>query len=342
MEKDANNTPSIVRFFRLFTEQFWYLQRANLLYILFFVPLAAISFFAFALMNVSEGMLFGDFILSVAEFNEVTHFGLVVSLFISTIPLIFISLANAGITLINRNIVREKPFFIVSDFFRAIKENWKQSLAAGFLVQLFLVVLAYSIPTYADMSQDKGGLFYVPLALLAILAAVIIFSSYFAYMMIVSFNLKFSAIVKNSAAIAIGALPSSILMFVVDAVFFISCFVWFFLLQSISIGGAFILLSIYLFIGLPFSNFTKSFLMWPVIEKITKASEAAQAAQTAQETQPAAIPEVAEPQADEPVSPTADEAEEEEEDDYNSSIEDGDELVFYQGRMVKRSEIEFL
>ena len=62
-----------------------------------------------------------------------------------SLPVVTGGLAQAGLTFVTRNYVREKHVFLPSDFLDTIKKNWKQALAVGILELLFGVILVYDI-----------------------------------------------------------------------------------------------------------------------------------------------------------------------------------------------------
>ena len=62
-----------------------------------------------------------------------------------SLPVVTTGFANAGLTYITRNFVREKHAFIYSDFMDTIKKNWKQALPLGLLNLVFGAIIAFDV-----------------------------------------------------------------------------------------------------------------------------------------------------------------------------------------------------
>ena len=77
--------------------------------------------------------------------------------FVISALLIPSGLSRAGITHIARNLAREQHSFGISDFFDAIKANWKQSLIVGIINLLINLLLCFGLIFY----YNSEGLFAV-------------------------------------------------------------------------------------------------------------------------------------------------------------------------------------
>lgn len=126
--------------------------------------------------------------------------------------LVFITfgLVNVGNTYILRNIVRGEPVFVMSDFFYAIKKNWKQGLVFGIIDLLLIAILAYDI-VYYRTNIAVSGLFmtmYVAGYCMAILYSLV---RMYAYPMIVTFDMKLTKILKNSVYFSILGIKRNIM-----------------------------------------------------------------------------------------------------------------------------------
>ncbi|MBQ4066521.1 MAG: YesL family protein [Clostridia bacterium] len=106
-------------------------------------------------------------------------------------------LVNVGTTYINRNLLRGEPVFIMSDFWYAIKRNWKQALGFGIMDLLMIVILVYDI-MYYRARLAVGGLFMTMYVVGYGMAIIYSFLRVYAYLMIVTFDMKLSKILKNS------------------------------------------------------------------------------------------------------------------------------------------------
>lgn len=106
-------------------------------------------------------------------------------------------LVNVGTTYILRNVVRGEPVFVMSDFWYAIKKNWKQGLLYGILDVLLIAILAYDILYYRS-NLAAGGIFMAMYVVGYGMAIIYSFVRTYAYLMIVTFDMKLLKILKNS------------------------------------------------------------------------------------------------------------------------------------------------
>lgn len=111
--------------------------------------------------------------------------------------LITFGLVNVGTTYLLRNVVRGEPVYVMSDFFYAIKKNWKQGLIYGIIDVLLIVVLVCDILFYRA-NLAAGGMFMFMYVIGYGLAIIYSFVRTYAYLMIVTFDMKLTKILKNS------------------------------------------------------------------------------------------------------------------------------------------------
>jgi uncharacterized membrane protein YesL len=106
-----------------------------------------------------------------------------------------------GAAYVTRNIVKGDPVFVYSDFFYAIKRNWKQALPFGMLDLLLSVVIFFNLWTTL---QNGGGLFNGVLFWANLVFGIIYFfmRNYF-YIQMVTFDLKSFKIIKNALIFAL-------------------------------------------------------------------------------------------------------------------------------------------
>ena len=127
---------------------------------------------------------------------------------------------KAGTTYILRNMVREEPVFLWSDFKYAIKRNWKQALPMGILDLVIMVLLVYDIIWFN--ANSGGGMMTLMLVFLWALLIMYIFMRPYIYLMMITFDLKMSKIFKNALFFAalgfkrnLMALLGMVLVFVI-------------------------------------------------------------------------------------------------------------------------------
>lgn len=223
-EVKAMEDPSLVNFFKLLKRKFGRLVAVNALYLLgcfpfiFFVVLMSgyimdeFSANAYTVFPTLYGVsLFEPDSPAVASllgiFGRVTtgyaHNTASIVLVCLTFLIVFtFGFANTGTTYILRNMVREEPVFLWSDFTYSIKKNWKQALPMGIIDSLLIALLISAISFY-NVNINSGGLM-VPFLIISWAALIMyFFMRLYIYLMIVTFDLKLSKIFKNAAFFAI-------------------------------------------------------------------------------------------------------------------------------------------
>lgn len=112
-------------------------------------------------------------------------------------------LAKAGITHVARSIGREKHSFLFSDFFGAIKKNWKQSLALGAINVVLMAILVVDIwyfwgyITRPDL-EDFALMQIIGLGISVVLLIVATIIKYYIWTMVITFSLSIKQMIKNS------------------------------------------------------------------------------------------------------------------------------------------------
>ena len=215
---DALKEPTTKNGFRLAFRKLGKLMSANILFILgnfpvFFIILAMsgiLSESSYAPLNQQWGALKGMMLFE--QGAELTGYlsllgGKVAVNVINTPTIVFFLLGilvvftmgftKVGTSYIYRNIVLGEPIFPFSDFFYIIKRNWKQALAFGIIDSLFIAIFVYNI---YFLFANLGASAMNPLMLLLTIAMAIVFlvARQYAYLMIFTFDLKLTKIIKNS------------------------------------------------------------------------------------------------------------------------------------------------
>ncbi len=167
----------------------------NLLYILFWLPAAA-----WTLLN---------YFTLASGTSDTT--GLLSTYLLILIPLIAITGPfTAGATYVLRNWARDEHSFVWSDFWDAVKGNWKQSLVISIISGLmpFFLYIGYSF--YSVMAAEQSMLFMIPLALLFLVFIVWKLSEMIMYMLIITYDLKTKDVIRNGILLTIGNLPLAV------------------------------------------------------------------------------------------------------------------------------------
>ena len=241
ISKNAPRKKGIGLFFDILFRKFWQLMGVNLLYFLFFIPLLLI--------------------LSVISFfnNEIVV--LVLSAILLLTFMVTIGPATAGMAKIMRCYLIEKHTFIVRDFFRTFRKNFKKASIIGFIDCLVLFSVYASFSVYPVMAaQYDMKILYLPMTLTLSIALIVMMMNYYIYLMLIATSLSLKNLIKNSFALAFVAMKKNILTT---------------LISFVCIGIMFVLM-IYVFplflVILPifpaaFMCYVASFNSYPVIQK---------------------------------------------------------------------------
>ena len=104
--------------------------------------------------------------------------------------------ANTGLAYILRNMVKRKPVFVWSDFFKCIKKNLKQALIIGILDGGVIALFAYDLMVYrANDSEFMYNIFFFVILMFTIIYFMMRF---YLYLIMITFDLPIRKIIKNS------------------------------------------------------------------------------------------------------------------------------------------------
>lgn len=194
--KNAPKKKGIRLFFEIFFRKFWKLMEVNVIYFLFFIPLF-LAFFAFAkIPDVTVGFSVMGVLLLVFA--------------------VIIGPATAGMVKVIRNYVLERNSFIIHDFFKAFKSNFKKASIIGFLDCLILLCVWAGYNVYPVLAaQMNSKLLYVPMVISLSLGIVVIMMNFYAFLMIIATDLSLKNLIKNSFALVFVELKKSFLTFLI-------------------------------------------------------------------------------------------------------------------------------
>lgn len=181
-------------FFSTLRVRFGGLFGLSLLYSLFCIPALIWSYINVQMLFYAENPL-----------NYMTTYLLIM------IPCLGIcGIGAPGLMYILRNWARDQHSFTLSDFKDAVKGNWKQGLAVGLIngLSLFLMWISYSF--YGQMAATSSLVFVIPQAMVIIAGCVWWMMNMVIYAMMVTYDMKFSQLVRNSAIMVVARLPLSI------------------------------------------------------------------------------------------------------------------------------------
>ena len=166
----------------------------------------------------------------------------------------------AACTQILRNFAREKPMFLMNTFFKTFKNNFKQACLVGIIDLVMIASVASSLYVYPKMIAASGAtIYYVLLIATMSIALAVTMTSFYAYLMIVSTDLSFGNMLKNSLALSFIALKKNLLTFLIALLIMGSCGLLTYLFPYVSV--------LWIFIPTGFVAFMIVFNCYPVIQK---------------------------------------------------------------------------
>lgn len=237
-------------YFDILIRKFWKLIQANLLYVL--VNIIFFGAFVFLLL---------PFLFSSAETLSTITNSLILPVikgemmlpFIYFVPFLFIGPSTAGLTYITRNYARQEHAFICSDFFKTMKKNFKQSFFMGILLTVTLYLYSSAVIFYLN----SMGYNIITLLLCGVSGIILASISFYVYPIMITFDMSFFDILKNSVLLTFGRLFQNIFILIIIALVHL-LILWF------AAPAWFILMILFL---ISWSSFTINYYTWNVINK---------------------------------------------------------------------------
>ena len=169
---------------------------------------------------------------------------------------------KVGSIYVTRGLVRGDSVFVFSDYFYAIKKNFKQGFFLGLIDCIIMAVLAYDLLYFLNSPQTAFNNFmYVMIIALIILYVVFRF---YTYLMIVTFNMKLSKVFKNALIFTVLGIKRNIMALIGLVLLTAIAIAPIFLLMSVGLGVALVLPLIY-YLGV--GSFIYTYAAYPVIKK---------------------------------------------------------------------------
>ncbi len=277
-----DTTPTLKYFFKLFGRRFPRLLTLNLMMVVQVLPLlAALIIYMWSDTTPTQSStlfapLYGASVISNSPSVSVWLSTLNMQTFvpiqtwpriISYIVLFVITAATWGFQQVGaiynlRSMVRHEPVYLWSDYFYAIKRNWKQALTVGIIdcVILFLLLFDYLYFYMITGSFAIDFMFFIIFALLVLYFIM----RFYIYLLLITFDLKTSKLFKNALIFAVLGIKRNI-MALLGIVLMVALNL-FLIVAGLSIGlAAPVILPFFYLLG--FSGFMSTYAAYPVIKK---------------------------------------------------------------------------
>ena len=271
--------PRTSLFFELLGRKWWDLCKVNLMYILLAIP-------AFLVTILAVGIIAGRLTMSMAPFlastmgldsvdmsndqlaTSIVGFDLSIRIIIAGLFSVFLGLGpvTAGVTYILRNFGREEHVWMWSDTLRNMKSNFKQSVLTWIMDVVAVSVVVIAFEFYGKQEGTWGTL---GTYLILFVSLLYLMMHIYVYQMMITFELPFRYVLKNSLIMAVATAPKTLLMLIILAVVHIGI-----PLLILTISGMGIPMYIFVLLELIFlpaaSMFTTNFFIYDTIEPYIK------------------------------------------------------------------------
>ncbi len=131
--------------------------------------------------------------------------------FVVTLPFFLLAPFWGGIMVVARRLSKEEYAFIWSEYWKGVKDNWKQFLANGVINYIAYILFSVSL-LYYNTELSNSWFYVIPFSLVLLLTIVFYFAQYYVGLLIVSVNLSLRHIYKNALIFAMMGLLRNLLM----------------------------------------------------------------------------------------------------------------------------------
>lgn len=132
------------------------------------------------------------------------------------LPIVTIGPATAGVTKVLRNFSQRRPTFLWGDFIESFKKNMKQAIPMGLIDIFIFLSVACGCYIYPKQVENTGSnMWYIPFIMSIAVGITVFIMSGYAYLMIVSTNLSFKDILKNSFYLTCVCAKQSLITFLI-------------------------------------------------------------------------------------------------------------------------------
>ncbi len=280
--QEEDTTPGVKWYFKSLWRKFWKLSALNIMMMIAAIPIFVAVFVFINIDTTPTGssvlfpQIYGAHLM---DANPVTTFLLDLFGKQSPVPVYnatgsWIAIAvcalivivtfgwqNAGLTYVLRSMVRGEPVFLISDYFYAIRKNWRQGLFLGIIDFFAIFLLVYDLIFF----WGQTGTFLMDVGFYAICAVGILyfFMRFYLYLLMVTFNLSIRKILKNALIFAVLGAKRN-LMGLLGIILLTAANLVFLPLLSFNIVIALILPFLFYF---SFTAFTSAYAAYPIIDR---------------------------------------------------------------------------
>ena len=216
-----DTTPTVRYYFKLFRRRFSQILSLNLMMLPLLIPIALIVYIylsipktgtmsspAFSVLSgtslfTSSPSVQFPLSLSSLQLNIPIYHATGYYIGIALIALFVLGtwgLQHVGITYVARGLVRGDSF-VFSDYFYGIRKNWKHAIGVGIFDVLVIAFLTYDLIFF--ISNPSSFTNDLMLFLTGAMAVVYLFMRFYLWLLLITFNIKFFKMLKNSVIFTI-------------------------------------------------------------------------------------------------------------------------------------------
>lgn len=115
---------------------------------------------------------------------------------------------TAGMSFVLRNLARGEHSFVFSDFWEAVKKNWKQALLVSTVTGVIPFLFYWLFRFYAQMARSVSAAFLIPQGILLLVATAWVLMLEVVYMLMVTYKFTVRQLLKNALVLSVAKLPA--------------------------------------------------------------------------------------------------------------------------------------
>ncbi|GHU82562.1 hypothetical protein AGMMS50284_4640 [Clostridia bacterium] len=263
------------------------------------------------------------------------------NIFIATLPVILTFPFFAGVIQITKDITKGTEVHPLKTFIKGVKNNYKLFILHGVLIYAAVFSSIFSIAFYL-MSAKTNNSMYFMFIFSTIITIILLFAIYFAPLITVTVDISIKHVYKNALLMAFGELPANLLVTLFLAILGFVFFTFYLILASNLIG-----LIVFILIAILIVPSTASLIitskLYPKVKKLLNSDSSDEASESNERE---SLPENKFESSAE--AGFAHSHYENKESECNNTTQNkpssshkknGDDYVYHNGKMVKRSEL---
>lgn len=245
-------------------------------------------------------------------------------IFIRLLPIVILMPFYSGLCKVTKDVIIGKDVRGIKDFFKAVRDNLKYSIIHGLIFYIVAMADFFAVLFYYQAGTYNAAM-YIVFGLCVAVAVLTVFCLFYVPLITVTLDIKFKYIYKNAALMSVGELPKNLLALLSFA-FCLAIVTTLFALIGNFIGAIIFILILLVFILPVTVAYLINAIIYPSIDKLLIAKSGNN---LKDKTTGDAVSrqELLKQQFEEkPIDP---------------AILEGDEneLVFYDGKMIKRAKL---